>query len=81
VPESAFSACSAAPLPRPPQPTKPILMVLLPEAWTSGALKPEATVPAAAIPAKPAVEPVKNSRRLETSPELEGGVLIDGCAG
>ncbi len=30
VPESAFKASSAAPLPRPPQPTRPILMVLLP---------------------------------------------------
>ena len=80
MPESAFRACSAAPLPRPPQPTKPILMVLLPAAWTSGAVKPEATVPATASPAKPAVEPVRNSRRLDAGLELEGGVVIDECA-
>ena len=34
VPESAVSACSAAPVPRPPQPTSPTLMVSLPAAWT-----------------------------------------------
>jgi len=55
-------------------------MVLLPEAWTCGAVNVEATVPAAASPAKPAVEPVKNSRRLDAREELEGGAVIDGCA-
>ena len=34
VPESAVRACSAAPVPRPPQPTRPTLIVLLPAAWT-----------------------------------------------
>ena len=40
APESAVRACSAAPVPRPPQPTSPTLIVLLPAAWTRGTAKP-----------------------------------------
>ena len=43
TPESAVRACSAAPVPRPPQPTRPTLIVLLPAAWTRGTVKPVET--------------------------------------
>ena len=48
TPESAVRACSAAPVPRPPQPTSPTLIVLLPAAWTSGTVKPVETAVAVA---------------------------------
>src|SRR5436189_5966589 len=57
--ESAVSACSAAPLPRPPQPTSPTLVVPLPAAWTRGTVNPVES--AAAVAA--AVEPLRKSRR------------------
>src|SRR5262249_6553596 len=56
---SAVSASLAAPVPRPPQPMRPILMMSLPAAWTSGAL---VKVTAAAAPATAPV--VKKSRRV-----------------
>ncbi len=63
APESAVRACSAAPVPRPPQPTRPTLIVLLPAAWTRGTVKPVETAAAAAAPTTVAVEPLRNSRR------------------
>ena len=48
APESAVRACSAAPVPRPPQPTRPTLIVLLPAAWTRGTVKPVETAVAVA---------------------------------
>ena len=45
-------------------------MVLLPAAWTIGTVKPEAAT-AAAAPASAAVEPVRNSRRLDGCEESE----------
>ena len=65
VPESAVRACSAAPVPRPPQPTRPILMVLLPAGVDHGHRQDGCGTAASA-----AVEPVRKSRRLGEAEEL-----------
>ena len=65
-------ACSAAPVPRPPQPTRPTLIVLLPAAWTSGTVKPVETAVAVAPPITAAVEPFMKSRREEDAAQWRG---------
>src|SRR5262245_24660404 len=70
--ESAVSACSAAPVPRPPQPTSPTLMVPLPAAWTRGTARPAERVAATAA----VVEPLRKSRR--EAHEHEAGVSSAG---
>ena len=52
------SDCSAAPVPRPPQPIRPTLIVSLPAAWTLGSAETGAVAAAAA-----AVEVLRKSRR------------------
>src|SRR5207237_10563828 len=46
---SARRACTAAPLPRLPQPIRPIFRVSLPSAWTKGALARAAALAPAAV--------------------------------
>ena len=70
VPESAVRACSAAPVPRPPQPTRPTLIVLLPAAWTRGTVKP-----VEALAATAAVEPFRKSRR-EAGVDADADVAV-----
>ena len=67
--------CSAAPLPRPPQPMSPILIVSLPAAWTSGAARPVESVAAVAT-----VVPFKKSRR-EAVAEAAGASSLGSSAG
>lgn len=50
-PGSAVMASLAAPLPRPPHPTKPTLMMSLPAAWADLAKNDELLTAAAAPPA------------------------------
>ena len=76
APESAVRACPAAPVPRPPQPTRPILIVLLPAAWTRGTVKPVETAVAVAAPTTAAVEPLMKSRR-----EPDAGDIVSAFAG
>src|SRR5277367_155747 len=51
IPSPALAAWLAAPLPRPPQPTRPTFSTSLPAAWTAGSTAAPAAVTAAVVAA------------------------------
>src|SRR4051794_2468042 len=63
--------CSAAPVPRPPQPTRPTLITSLPAAWTEGAEARWVT----AAPAATTAEDFRKSRR-EAPVCTTGSVMV-----
>ena len=68
----------AAPLPRPPQPIRPIFSVSLPAAWTIRALDSMPASEPAAIVAVPCLR--KSRREFELAAESEADLEVDMMA-